>query len=179
MTSLAPERLRRACLLVAAVLAAGCAGRPRVPPPHSAVGRMPDIVAPDLAGREVRVAPGDAALTVVDFWATWCEPCREQLPALDRIAARYRARGVEVYAIALDERREDVEAFVAERRVGFPVLWDRGGATLAGPLGITRLPTTFVIDGTGTVRAVHLGFGDGAEVALESELRALLSSARR
>jgi thiol-disulfide isomerase/thioredoxin len=123
----------------------------------------------------VKLPARGARATVVDFWATWCEPCREQLPELDRLAATWRAEGVQVYAISFDEDRAAVEEFVARAAVGFPVLWDKGGQTLAERLELTRLPTTLLIDGAGVVRAVHLGYEHGQSSALEDELRRILA----
>jgi thiol-disulfide isomerase/thioredoxin len=159
-------------LLLALVLSA-CAGA-RKPAPHPLVGTTANVTASDLDGREVSVAADTGRVRVVDFWATWCEPCREQLPALDRLARAYGERGLAVYGVAFDEDLAMVEAFVREAPVAFPILWDKGGARLSDPYGITRLPTTLVVDRAGRVRSVHLGFDLAAERALEAEVRRLL-----
>jgi thiol-disulfide isomerase/thioredoxin len=143
------------------------------------VGKQVDITARDLGGREVRVSGGGARLAVVDFWATWCEPCREQLPFLERLAKSYGGAGVEVYGVSFDEDRAAVEEFLARTPVKFPILWDKGGAALADRLEVTRLPTTILVDGEGVVRGVHLGFDRDAGVALEREVRRLLAECVR
>jgi thiol-disulfide isomerase/thioredoxin len=140
------------------------------------LGRTVELTASDLEGREVRIAPPSGTrATVVDFWATWCEPCREQLPFLDRLDAAYRDRGVRVLAVAFDEDRAAVEEFVARTPVRFPVLWDKGGARLADRLEITRLPTTLVLDADGVVRAVHLGYDKAEGEKLEKDVQALIA----
>jgi thiol-disulfide isomerase/thioredoxin len=139
------------------------------------VGKHVQIEARSLDGRDVKLPARGAKVTVVDLWATWCDPCKEQMPALDRLAASVRDRGVEVYAISFDEDPAAVREFVARTPVRFPVLWDKGGASLADALSITRLPTTVVLDGAGVVRAVHLGYDQAQAGALEREVRELLA----
>ena len=164
-----------AATLFAALLA--CAGPRTTWRASPLVGRSVQIEAKGLDGREVKLPERGARATVVDFWATWCEPCREQLPELDRLAATWRGEGVQVYAISFDEDRAAVEEFVARTPVRFPVLWEKGGTALADRLSLTRLPTTVLLDGAGVVRGVHLGYDDGQGAALEREEKRLLAAA--
>lgn len=168
--------MRRPLVLAALLASAGaCAATPRPPPGSPLVGRPFAIVARDLAGREVRVPEAPGGVLVVDFWATWCDPCREQLPALDALASRHGPYGLSVFGVAFDEERAAVEAFLAATPVSFPVLWDRAGGTLSAPLGIDRLPTTVIVDRRGIVRSVHLGYSREEGEKLETELRQLLA----
>jgi thiol-disulfide isomerase/thioredoxin len=166
--------MRKALVGYLLTLAMACAGPRESWRASPLVGKTVDVAARDLEGREVRVTRSGARLAVVDFWATWCEPCREQLPFLERLGEKYRASGVAVYGVAFDEDLAAVEEFLARSPVKFPVLWDKGGAALAEKLEVTRLPTTIVVDGAGVVRGVHLGFDRDAGAALEREVRRLL-----
>jgi thiol-disulfide isomerase/thioredoxin len=164
-------------LALAALLAfaSGCAtSRPAALPPSPLVGRPFVLAARDLAGRDVRI-PADGQVHVVDFWATWCDPCREQLPVLDALAARHGGDGVAVVGVAFDEERAAVEAFLAGTPVSFPIVWDRAGETYSAPLRIDRLPTTLVVDRRGVVRAVHLGYERATAGALEAEVLRLVA----
>jgi thiol-disulfide isomerase/thioredoxin len=165
--------MARTLALAVALLAACAASSPAFRPPPLA-GRRAEVLAPDLTGREVDVLAAAAPVRVVDFWASWCEPCREQLPALERLARTYGPRGLAVYAVAFDEDRNQVQAFLEQTPVSFPVLWDKGGARLSGRFEVTRLPTTLVVDGAGTIRAVHLGFDAAEGARIEDEVRRLL-----
>jgi cytochrome c biogenesis protein CcmG/thiol:disulfide interchange protein DsbE len=161
-----------AALLAASLACAGPQASWRASP---LVGKSVAVGAKTLDGREVKLPARGARVTVVDFWATWCEPCRAQLPELDRLASAWREEGVQVYAISFDEDRAAVEEFVARTPVGFQVLWDKGGGTLAERLELTRLPTTVLLDGEGVVRGVHLGYDEGQGAALEREVKRLLA----
>jgi thiol-disulfide isomerase/thioredoxin len=153
----------------------GCAGPRTSWRASPLVGKPVEIRAKALDGRDVNLPASGAKVTVVDFWATWCDPCRDQMPELDRLSASLRDRGLQVYAISFDEDRAAVEEFVARTPVGFPVLWDKGGATLAERLELTRLPTTMILDAAGVVRAVHLGYDSGQASELEREVRRVLA----
>jgi thiol-disulfide isomerase/thioredoxin len=167
--------MRRFLIAALSSLSLACAGPRATWQGSSLVGKPAALAVPRLDGREQIVPSPRAQATVVDFWASWCDPCRDLLPLLDRVSKQYRDRGVEVYAVAFDEDRAAVEAFLARTPVGFPILWDKGGALLAVKMEITRLPTTILLDRDGTVRAVHLGYekGDGAD--LERELEEVLA----
>jgi cytochrome c biogenesis protein CcmG, thiol:disulfide interchange protein DsbE len=167
--------MRHALFVTALGLLAACAG-PRSsfrPPPL--VGKPVEVAAKGLDGRDVKLPARGARVTVVDFWATWCEPCRDQMPFLDQLAGTYRNEGVEVYAVSFDEDRSAIDEYVARTPVAFPVLWDKGGGTLADKLEITRLPTTLLVDGKGVVRAVHLGYDRASGEQLEREVKKLLA----
>lgn len=165
------------CLASGVLLATllGCAApRPSVRPSAQAVGqRIDDLRAEGLDGREVRVSDADGRVRVVDFWASWCEPCREQLPLLERLSHEHAE--LAVYAISFDDDRAPLDAFLAKVPVSFPVLWDRAGDGLGDRLAIRRLPTTWVIDRAGVVRWVHVGFDTAEGARLVGEVSRLLA----
>lgn len=157
----------------AAALLLACAGpRPAVRVPALA-GKPLDVAAQDLTGGEVRLA-SEGRVLVVDFFASWCEPCRAQLPGLQRLAAEGGPRGLAVYGVSFDAERPALRAFLEELGVALPVLWDRDGARLGPALGIERLPTTLVVDRRGVIRHVHVGYDDRERGRVEREARALL-----
>lgn len=165
---------RPLALALAVTWASACATSRPAPAPPPLVGQPFALAARDLAGRDVRI-PEAGRVHVVDFWATWCDPCREQLPVLDALAARHGRDVVGVVGVAFDEERGAVEAFLADTPVSFPIVWDRGGETYSASLGIDRLPTTVLVDRRGVVRAVHLGYERAGAEELEAELRRLLA----
>jgi thiol-disulfide isomerase/thioredoxin len=160
----------------AAALAAGVACAAARPPRTSPlVGRPVQITAPDLAGQEVPIHADGARVRVVDFWASWCEPCRDQFPLLDDLLEAHGASGLSVYAVSFDEDRAQIDEFLRDTPVRFEILWDKGGESLSGPLAIDRLPTTLILDREGVVRNAHVGGGARQAEELEREVRALLA----
>ncbi len=165
-------------LVTAAVIALsvnGCATSREGLRSSPLVGKSVEITALDLAGREVRLPEADGKVHVLDFWATWCDPCREQLPFLDRLSSQYAPDGLSVYGVSFDEDRAALERFLERTPVSFGVLWDKGGSSLSEKLEITRLPTTLVVDRRGVVRDVHLGFDRAEEPKIEATVKRLLS----
>lgn len=172
-----PARRRSAALLVALLASSACAtGRPALVA-SPLIGKPVELAAPDLQGREVSVSAARGQVRVVDFWATWCEPCQEQMPALDRLARALGGEGLAVFGISMDEDRAQVTSWLEANPVTFQVLWDRGGARHAERLDVQRLPTTLVLDRAGLVRFVHQGWLPRHAAALELEVRQLLSEA--
>lgn len=166
--------MRRALPIALLLASFACAGPRSASRPSTLVGQRVDVVALDLHDRSVRVTADDGRVRVLDFWATWCEPCRDQLPFLDRLARKYADQGLYVAAVSFDEDRASLDAFLEETPVSFPVLWDKGGSALAERLEVTRLPTTLLIDRAGKVREVHLGFDPAEEEGIEEAVRGLL-----
>lgn len=131
---------------------------------------LPRIGAADGAPR-VRLRDARGQVTVVDFWATWCAPCRDSFPAYERLVAE--RKDVTFVAVSVDEEPGGIPAFVEETGVTFPVAWDEGQA-VSQRYAPPTMPTSYVIDKSGVVRFVHAGFRAGDE----GELAAVLDGLR-
>ena len=176
MTALARGAALAGLLLGVAAGAACAAPRRAGPPPSREVGKALSLVLPDLAGRPVELG-GAGEVRVVDFWASWCEPCKLALPALEELARDLEGRGLRAYAVSIDDTREALDGYLARFPIALPVLWDEGGAEI-GRLDLRRMPATLLVDRRGVVRFVHEGWNDRRAAEQRAQVEALLAEPR-
>jgi peroxiredoxin len=113
----------------------------------------------DLAGQTVRLGDFRGRVVLLNFWATWCVPCREEMPALQTLAKELGPRGLAVVAVNFKEPRREVESFVREHDLRFPMLLDAEGRT-SERYQVFALPTTVVVDRRGMLVGTVLGIRD-------------------
>jgi cytochrome c biogenesis protein CcmG, thiol:disulfide interchange protein DsbE len=132
----------------------------------------PHLRLPLVGGAETDLGAFRGQVIVLNFWATWCEPCKAEMPVFERAQQRYRDRGLTVVGVNFQERDDQITAFLQEVGVTFPSLADRTGE-VSRNWRATALPTTFVIDRQGIIRDVRVGaFTDEM---LEARLTPLLA----
>jgi len=142
---------------------------------HTAVSesdKLPDFTLKTLAGDEVNLRQLEGQkVVVVNFWATWCGPCRHEIPDFNEVYSRYRDRGVEVLGISVDESPETVVPdFLKDNPMTYPVLM--GSSDLIFRYGVRGLPTTFIIDRAGKITKKIVGMTSAN--TLETEINKLL-----
>ncbi len=113
----------------------------------------------DAAGNPVDSTSFRGKLVVLNFWATWCPPCRLEMPAMERLYQEFRGKGLEIVAVNFMESREQVQAFAEEQKLTYPMLLD-SKAEIAEQYGVMRLPETVLIGRKGEVLAKSIGFKD-------------------
>jgi len=130
-----------------------------------------ELPSPD---KKMKITLGSYAgkVVIVDFWATWCAPCRDSFPAYERISQKYAGK-VAVVGISVDEDPAGIPRFARETGAKFPLAWD-DGQVVSKTYQPPTMPTSYVVDQSGIVRFVHSGFHSGEEQEIESELASLV-----
>jgi thiol-disulfide isomerase/thioredoxin len=136
-------------------------------------GPTPALELGDLQGRVHRLSDYRGKVVLVNFWATWCEPCREEMPSIERLRQSLVGEPFAVLAVNLAEPVSRIERFLAGVPVGFPVLLDRDTQT-ARSWKARILPATYLVDASGRIRYRHYGELDWAGEVARDRVRELL-----
>ncbi|NJC89304.1 MAG: TlpA family protein disulfide reductase [Methylococcaceae bacterium] len=110
----------------------------------------------------------------VDFWASWCGPCAESMPFMDKMNGELKSKGLELIALNVDEEREDADEFLAKRPVRFTIAGNPDG-NCPSAFGVMAMPSSYLIDKKGVIRHVHLGFRKGEAADIRKKVETLLA----
>jgi cytochrome c biogenesis protein CcmG, thiol:disulfide interchange protein DsbE len=127
--------------------------------------RAPDFQLPGAQGTVI----------YVDFWASWCGPCKQSFPWMNAIQDKYRSQGLQIIGVNVDAKSEDARKFLAQTPAHFTVAYDPNGAT-PRQYGVKGMPTSFLIGRDGKIIFQHLGFNAAAGETLEKEIKAALEA---
>jgi thiol-disulfide isomerase/thioredoxin len=150
-------------------IGAGAVPAAAIPPPK---GPAPSFSLEDRDGRRVSLSHFRGRPLLIDFWASWCGPCRRSMPAIEQLYRNYRARGLQVVGINIEGRTPKALDYVTAGGFTFPILFDSGNweSPVARSYGVSSIPRTFLIDGEGKI--VYAGHPASlSESLVEAELR--------
>ena len=134
----------------------------------------PLFVLDSVNGRgKVDLGQWKGKVVLVDFWATWCEPCKKSFPKLEELRVKYASSGLHIVAVSEDDESTGIAAFGASYGSKFPLVWDKD-KSVAAKWKPQKMPTTFLVDRNGMVRSVESGFRDGGEKEIEAVVKSLL-----
>ncbi|MBT3219287.1 MAG: redoxin domain-containing protein [Proteobacteria bacterium] len=128
-----------------------------------------------LDGTAVRSSDFAGSPLIITFWASWCGPCRAELPALDEMYRKHRDRGLKVLAVNVDTEAGAAKRFLAQTPVSFPIFMDRE-SSLMNRFDTRGVPTTFWVEPSGRIRQRTVGFDKGAMAKLEADVSALMTA---
>lgn len=165
-TRFLPRHWRRPLTVVLlATLAGVCAAAP--------AASAPDFTLRTADGSNLRLAEQRGRVVLVNFWATWCAPCRQEMPLLNQLYQKYQASGFTLLGINIDADSRNAVSVANKLGVSFPVLLD-GEKSVSKLYDLTSMPSTLLIDRDGKVRYVHRGYQAGYEALYEKQIRELL-----
>lgn len=133
----------------------------------------PDFTLTNRAGGELSLSGLRGQVVMINFWASWCGPCRQEFPALDQIYAKYKPMGFTLIGINVESEKADAERFLGTQKVSFPILFDPDNR-VSGSYGVSAMPTTVLVDRQGRVRWQHRAFKPGDEAKYIEQVRAAL-----
>lgn len=166
---------RLASFLAAAVLAAATLPSTAAAAASSLVLRAP---APEFTlhaadGRNVRLGELRGQVVLVNFWATWCSPCREEMPQLDKLYQKYHGSGFTLLGVSVDDDANNAQAVARRLGVTFPVLLDTD-KQVSKLYDLATMPSTVLIDRDGRVRYLNRGYHAGVQATYDEQIRTLL-----
>lgn len=136
-------------------------------------GKAPAFNLKDLNGNTVTLESLKGKVVFLDFWATWCGPCKEEFPELDALYRKYGKEGFEVVGISVDKSESNVADFLKKRPVSFTILTNTKG-DVAEAYGLPGMPTGFIIGKDGVIRYRHAGFSKAFLPVYEKEIVELI-----
>lgn len=165
-TGIVRKAWRAAALALGLVLSAVANGAPAGAP-------APDFTLRSSAGKNIRLQELRGEVVMVNFWATWCGPCREEMPALNRLHEKYRAAGFTLLGVSIDDKPDGAVQMAKRLKVAYPLLHDTEKRA-SRQYDVSAMPMTFLIDRSGRMRFAHRGYVPGYEDKYEAQIRQLL-----
>jgi peroxiredoxin len=139
----------------------------------TAASGAPDFTLPSIDGPNLRLQEQRGQVVMINFWATWCGPCRVEMPHLARLYDKYRGSGFTVLAVNIDEDPYKAASLAKQLGMRFPVLLDKE-KKVSRLYDLSTMPSTILVDREGRVRYVHRGYRDGYEETYDRQIRELL-----
>ena len=133
----------------------------------------PEIALKTLSGEPIKLSSLKGKVVLVDFWASWCAPCRESMPFLEKLSKSYKDQGLVVLGVNIDNDIDAARKFLKEMPVSFQVVNDAQKA-VAKAYAPPTMPSSYIIDKRGVVHVVHAGFRRADAAKIEAEIKSLL-----
>ena len=151
-----------AALAIALPALAGPAGAP-----------APQFTLSARGGRDVSLTQYHGQVVMINFWASWCGPCRTEMPLLENIYKKYHKAGFTLLGVNVEPDSKAAEGFLKQTSVSFPVIYDKD-STVSKAYDVSGMPSTVIIDRKGNIRVLHRGYKPGDENEYLDKIRSLV-----
>jgi len=170
--------MKRATTVFRRILLSGCFGLFVVyMTAHAAMPaigqKSPDFTLRSNVGKNLKLSELRGKVVMINFWATWCSPCRQEMPHFNRFYAQYTKAGFVMLGVNVDDNADKAKSMVQELKIAFPVVFDTG-KHVSRLYDVDAMPSTVLVDRDGTVRHIYRGYRAGVEQRYESDIRELL-----
>jgi peroxiredoxin len=136
-------------------------------------GPAPDFTLKSASGENVRLSELRGQVVLINFWASWCGPCRQEMPLLDQMYQKYGPLGFTLLGVNVEQDTQDAERMLKDAPVSFPILFDAQNQ-VSKLYDVTAMPSTVLVDRDGKVRYMHKGYQPGYEDEYQTQIRALV-----
>ena len=136
-------------------------------------GEAPNFTLESFSGETISLADYRGDVVMINFWATWCGPCREEMPILDELHSRYQRAGFQLLGVNIDDEPQRAKNMIAELGVTFPVLFD-SSKEVSELYAVQAMPVSVMVDRDGQIRYVHHGYKPGYEDKYLDQIRELI-----
>jgi peroxiredoxin len=136
-------------------------------------GAAPDFTLKSSSGQNLRLSEFRGEVVMINFWASWCGPCRQEMPLLDELYGQYKPMGFTILGVNVEEDPTQAKQMLNESPVTFPVLFD-SQSEVSKLYNVVAMPSTVLLDRDGNVRYLHKGYKPGFEETYQQQVRALI-----
>ena len=136
-------------------------------------GPAPDFTLKSHSGENLRLSEFRGEVVMINFWASWCGPCRQEMPLLDELYSQYQPMGFTILGVNVEEDSSQAKKLLKDIPVTFPVLFDNN-SQVSKLYDVVAMPSTVLVDRSGNVRYLHHGYKPGYEEAYQQQVRALI-----
>ena len=136
-------------------------------------GQAANFTLKDATGNNIRLSEYRGQVVLINFWASWCGPCRQEFPHLDELHQKYEGLGFTVFGVNVEEERAPADKVLRDIPVTFPVLFDSDNS-VSKLYDVDAMPATVLVDRNGDIRFMHRGYKPGYEDLYEKQVRALI-----
>jgi len=133
----------------------------------------PDFTLKSLQGKNLKLAEQRGQIILINFWASWCGPCRKEMPILQNLHTKYQDLGVAVWGVNVEQENQAGRDFLADLNLSFPIFFDQTN-TISANYQVEAMPTTVIVDRDGKVRYIFRGYKDGYEKKYAKAIKKLI-----